>query len=338
MRPRERRESGEQDLFRSRLDQVINMDHALVKLARTIDWGFLEEKFGAVYADGSGRPPLPTRLMAGLAILKHTYNLSDEMVCEQWIENPYYQYFCGEEFFQHRLPLDRSSITNWRHRMGEERLQALLQESLAVATRTGAMKPGDLARVIVDTTVQPKNVTFPTDAKLLNRAREKLVKLAKKLGVDLRQSYTRVGKFELIRHQRYAHAKQFNRANRALRKLKTYLGRVIRDIARKIDGDPGLETKFAFLLSLARRVRAQERGQRGPKVYSLHAPEVECIGKGKPHKPYEFGVKVSVATTLRHSKGGQFIVHAQALPGNPYDGHTLAGVIPAIEQLVGNAI
>jgi IS5 family transposase len=338
MRPRERRESGEQDLFRSRLDQVIDMDHALVKLARTIDWGFLEEKFGSVYADGSGRPPLPTRLMAGLAILKHTYNVSDEVVCELWIENPYYQYFCGEEFFQHELPLDRSSMTNWRNRMGEDRLRALLQESLAVATKTGAMKPGDLARVIVDTTVQPKNITFPTDAKLLNRAREKLVKLAKKLGVELRQSYTRVGKFALIQHQRYAHAKQFKRANRALRKLKTYLGRVIRDIARKIDGDPGLETAFAHLLSLARRVRAQERGQRGPKIYSLHAPEVECIGKGKAHKPYEFGVKVSVATTLKHSKGGQFVVHAQALPGNPYDGHTLAGVIPAIEQLVGHTI
>jgi len=338
MRPRERRESGEQDLFRSRLDQVINMDHALAKLARTIDWEFLGEKFGAVYADGSGRPPLPTRLMAGLAILKHTYNLSDEVMCEQWIENPYYQYFCGGEFFQHRLPLDRSSMTNWRNRMGEERLQGLLQESLAVATKTGAMKPGDLARVIVDTTVQPKNITFPTDAKLLNRAREKLVKLAKKLGVELRQSYTRVGKFELIQHQRYAHAKHFKRAKRALRKLKTYLGRVIRDIARKIDGDGGLETAFAHLLSLARRVRTQERGQRGPKIYSLHAPEVECIGKGKAHKPYEFGVKVSLATTLKHSKGGQFVVHAQALPGNPYDGHTLAGVIPAIEQLVGNTI
>jgi transposase, IS5 family len=338
MRPRERRESGEQDLFRSRLDQVINMDHALVKLARTIDWRFLEEKFGAVYAEGTGRPPLPTRLMAGLAILKHTYNLSDEMVCEQWIENPYYQYFCGEEFFQHRLPLDRSSMTNWRNRMGEERLQALLQESLAVATRTGAIKPGDLARVIVDTTVQPKNITFPTDAKLLNRAREKLVTLAKRLGVELRQSYTRVGKFALIQHQRYAHAKQFKRANRALRTLKTYLGRVIRDIARKIDGDHRLEASFAGLLGLARQVRSQERGQRGPKVYSLHAPEVECIGKGKPHKPYEFGVKVSVATTLKHSKGGQFVAHAQALPGNPYDGHTLAAVIPAIEQLVGNTI
>ena len=338
MRPRERRESGEQDLFRSRLDQVINMDHALVKLARTIDWRFLEGKFAAVYKDGPGQPPLPTRLMAGLAILKHTYNFSDEVVCELWLENPYYQYFCGEEFFQHRLPLDRSSMTNWRNRMGEERLQALLQESLAVATKTGAMKPSELSRVIVDTTVQPKNITFPTDAKLLNRAREKLVKLAKKLGVELRQSYTRVGRFALIQHQRYAHAKQFKRANRALRTLKTYLGRVIRDIARKTEGDPGLEAAFAYLLSLARRVRAQERGQRGPKIYSLHAPEVECIGKGKAHKPYEFGVKVSVATTLKHSMGGQFVVHAQALPGNPYDGHTLAGVIPAIEQLVGNTI
>src|SRR5271155_2303462 len=338
MRPRERRESGEQDLFRSRLDQVINMDHALVKLARMIDWGFLEEKFGSVYTAGAGQPPLPTRLMAGLAILKHTYNLSDEVLCELWIENPYYQYFCGEEFFQHRLPLDRSSMTNWRTRMGEERLQALLQESLAVATRTGAMKPDDLARVIVDTTVQPKNITFPTDAKLLNRAREKLVKLAKKLGVELRQSYTRVGKSALIQHQRYAHAKQFKRAKRALRKLKTYLGRVIRDIARKIDGDPGLEAKFASLLSLARRVRAQERGQRGPKVYSLHAPEVECIGKGKPHKPYEFGVKVSIATPVKHSAGGQFVAHITALPGNPYDGHTLANVVPAMQALLGNVL
>jgi len=338
MRPRERRDSGKQDLFRSRLDQVINMDHALAKLARTIDWGFLEEKFGAMYADGAGRPPLPTRLMAGLAILKHTYNLSDEVVCEQWIENPYYQYFCGEEFFQHRLPLDRSSMTNWRNRMGEERLQALLQESLAVATKTGAMKPGDLARVIVDTTVQPKNITFPTEAKLMNRAREKLVKLATQQGVKLRQSYTRVGKFALIQHQRYAHAKQFKRANKALRKLKTYLGRVIRDIARKIDGDHGLEASFALLLSLGRRVRAQERGQRGPKVYSLHAPEVECIGKGKAHKPYEFGVKVSVATPLSQPKGGQFVTHVAALPGNPYDGHTLAKVIPEMEELVGNTI
>jgi transposase, IS5 family len=338
MRPRERRESGEQDLFRARLDQIIDMKHPLVRLARTIDWGFLEATLGAVYQDGAGRPPLPTRLMAGLAILKHTYDLSDEVVCELWVENPYYQYFCGEEFFRHRLPFDRSSMTHWRNRMGAERLQALLQESLAAATRSGAIKPSDLARAVVDTTVQPKNVTFPTDAKLVNRAREKLVTLAKKLGVELRQSYVRVGKLALVKHQRYAHARQFGRAAKALRKLKTYLGRVIRDIARKIDGDPRRENAFARLMSLARRVRDQERGQRGPKVYSLHAPEVECIGKGKPHKPYEFGVKVSVATTLKRCKGGQFVTHVQALPGNPYDGHTLARVIPAIEALLGNTI
>jgi transposase, IS5 family len=338
MRPRQRRETGEQDLFRARLDQIIDMKHPLVKLAHATDWRFLEGKFGAVYQEGPGRPPLPTRLMAGLAILKHTFNLSDEELCEQWLENPYYQYFCGEEFFQHELPFERSSISVWRKRMGEERLQALLQESLAVATRTGAMKPADLSRVIVDTTVQPKNITFPTDAKLVHRACEKLVKLAKRLKVPLRQSYTRVGKFALIKHQRYAHARQFNRAKKALRKLKTYLGRVIRDIIRKIANDDWLQSKFAWLLNLARRVREQERGQRGPKVYSLHAPEVECIGKGKPHKPYEFGVKVSIATTLKRCKGGQFAIHAKALPGNPYDGHTLAEVIPGIEQLVGNTI
>src|SRR5450432_1456926 len=163
MRPRERRETGEQDLFRSRLDQIIDLKHPLVALARTVDWGFLESRFGEVYTDNPGHPPLPTRLMAGLAILKHTYDLSDEALCERWVENPYYQYFCGEEFFQHRLVFDRSSMTRWRHRMGEELLQALLQESLAVATKTEANKPSELSRVIVDTTVQPKNVMFPTD-------------------------------------------------------------------------------------------------------------------------------------------------------------------------------
>jgi IS5 family transposase len=338
MRPRERRETGAQDLFRSRLDQVIDMKHALVRLARTVDWGFLEGRFGEVYTDAPGQPPLPTRLMAGLAILKHTYDLSDEVLCERWIENPYYQYFCGEEFFQHRPVFDRSSLTRWRNRMGEERLQALLQESLSVATRTDAIKPSELSRVIVDTTVQPKNVAFPTDAKLLNRAREKLVRLAGIQKMRLRQSYVRVGKFALIQHQRYAHAKQFKRANRMLKKLRTYLGRVIRDIDRKIEGNDALKAKFATLLALARRVRDQKPRQRGPKIYSLHAPEVECIGKGKAHKPYEFGVKVSVATTLSHAKGGQFVTHVKALPGNPYDGHTLATVIPDMEALVGNTI
>jgi len=201
-KPRERRQSGEHDLFRSRLDQIINMKHELVRLAQTIDWAHLEDRFGEVYSDGPGMPPLPTRLMAGLAILKHTFDLSDEELCARWVENPYFQYLCGEEFFRHELPFDRSSMTRWRQRMGEERIAALLQESLSVAVRTGAMKPQDVRRVIVDTTVQPKNVMFPTDAKLIHRARERLVGLAHKVGLDLRQSYVRVGKQALIKHQR----------------------------------------------------------------------------------------------------------------------------------------
>jgi transposase, IS5 family len=206
MRPKERRDSGQNDFFKARLDQIIDMDHALAKLGRAIDWRFLEERFGAVYSDKVGHPPLPTRLMAGLSILKHMHDLSDEDLCARWVENPYYQLFCGEEVFQHQLTFDRSSLTRWRQRMGEQRLAALIQESLAVATRTGAAKPADFSKVIVDTTVQPKAVAFPTDAKLMHRARERLVKLAKKTSVGLRQSYERVGKHALIAHQRYVHA------------------------------------------------------------------------------------------------------------------------------------
>ncbi len=234
--------------------------------------------------------------MAGLAILKHTYDLSDEVLCERRIENPYYQFFCGEEFFQHELVFDRSSLTRWRQRMGEEKLAALIQESLAVATKTDAMAPQDLARVIVDTTVQPKAVMFPTDAKLLNRARERLVRLAQKRGVRLRQSYRRVGKRALIAHQRYAHAHQFKRANKALRKLKTYAGR---DHPRHCTQDLRRRRARRGLRRAprTRRVLEEKPSPRGRKVYPLQGPEVECIGKGKPQRPDEFGVKVSVATT-----------------------------------------
>ena len=338
MKPRERRETGVQDMFRSRLDQIINMGHELVRLAKAVNWPQIETACGALYKDGPGMPPLPTRLMAGLAILKHTFDLSDEELCARFVENPYFQFFCGEEFFLHALPFERSSMTRWRQRMGEAKIAVLLQESLSVAIKTGAMAPQDTRRVIVDTTVQPKNVMFPTDAKLLNRAREKLVALAGKTGLDLRQSYTRVGKLALIMQQRYAHAKQFKRAGKALRSLRTYLGRTMRDIGRQIAGDEQLREIFKRPLYLAGRVLEQRREARGRKVYSLHAPEVECIGKGKAHAPYEFGVKVSIATTLHRSKGGQFALHARALPGNPYDGHTLATIIPDMEASIGNGI
>lgn len=335
MKPRAHCETGQTDLFKARLDQIIDMGHELVRLARIIDWGFLEAQFGAAYSDEPGQPPLITRLMAGLAILKYTYNLSDEALTARWVENPYFQYFCGEEFFQHQAPFDRSSMTRWRQRMGEEKLNALLQESLSVAVKTKAMRLCDLNQAIVDTTVQEKAAAFPTDAKLCHRARERLVRLARKHHVRLRQSYARVGKRALIKQQRYAHARQFKRAGRSLRTLKTYLGRVMRDIERAIAKEPRLNAHFRRELYLAGRVLTQKRSERGRKVYSLHAPEVECIGKGKAHKPYEFGVKVSVATPVRRSPGGQFVLHAKALPGNPYDGHTLGSVIPGIEQTTG---
>jgi IS5 family transposase len=338
MKPRAHRETGQTDLFKARLDQIIDMGHELVRLALTIDWAFLEASFGAAYSDVAGQPPLATRLMAGLSILKHSYNLSDEALCARWLESPYFQYFCGEEFFRHTLAFDRSSMTRWRQRMGEEKLIALLQESLAVAAKTKALRLSDLTQAVVDTTVQEKAVAFPTDAKLCHRARERLVRLARKHHVRLRQSYARVGKRALIKQQRYAHARQLKRAGRQLRTLKTYLGRVMRDIERAIAKEPALNAQFRRELYLAGRVLAQKRGERGKKVYSLHAPEVECIGKGKAHKPYEFGVKVSVATPIRRSPGGQFILHAKALPGNPYDGHTLETVIPAIERTTGAAL
>jgi transposase, IS5 family len=351
MLPRETKATGEHDLFRSRLDQILNMQHQLVKLAGTVNWKHLEAVCGKVYNDTpksdvsakskskGGQPPLPTRLMAGLQILKFTF---DEELCDRWVENPYFQFFCGEEFFCHELPFDRSSMTRWRQRMGEAKVTSLLQESLSVAVVSKAMAPSDLSEVIVDTTVQPKAVMFPTDAKLMNRAREKLVTLARQSGLVLRQSYTKVGKLALIMQQRYAHAKQFKRSRKQLRKLKTFLGRTIRDIGRQIADKSDLQEVFKHPLYLASRVMVQKKRQdkktEGRKVYSLHAPEVECIGKGKAHMPYEFGVKVSLATTLHRSKGGQFAIHAMALPGNPYDGHTLKDVIPDMQELIGNEV
>jgi IS5 family transposase len=329
------RDDRQVDLFRPALDVIIDLGHPLVRLAAEVDWEFVGTRFGGVCRSGPGQPPLPTRLIAGLLILKHMHNLSDEVLCARWVENPYFQFFCGEAVFRHDLPFDRSSLTRWRQRLGEEQLTALLQESLAVAHRSGALQTRDLERVVVDTTVQEKAVAHPTDARLNHRAIEKLVDLAKREGVSLRQSYLRLAKRAAIMVGRYTHAHQFKRARRALKFLRTRLGRIIRDIRRKVEGNAVLEDRFAPLLDLASRVRQQDHRQRGPKVYSLHAPEVECIGKGKARAPYEFGCKVSVVTPVTAPKGGQFVLHAKALHGNPYDGHTLGPVIADLQKLTG---
>jgi transposase, IS5 family len=338
MRPREKVESGQTDMFRPRLDQIIDMKHPLVRLRQEMDWPYMREVYGAVYKDGPGQPPLPTELMVGLAIIKHTDNLSDEDLTERWVRDPYYQYLCGEEFFQHKAPFDRSSLTRWRQRMGEERLVALLQETLRIAHKTGAIATQDLQRVAIDTTVQPKNIAHPTDYRLLWKAIEKLTKLAKKEGLQLRQSYARVAKRACIMAGRYIHAKQFNRAKRAVKFLRVRLGRVLRDIRRQLDERPWLEDRFQRLMMLASQVRYQEQYQRGPKVYALHAPEVECIGKGKARAPYEFGCKVSLVAPVTKPKGGQFVLHAEAHHGNPYDGHTLGPVLARLEERLGIAL
>jgi transposase, IS5 family len=329
------RDDRQKDLLRPALEDIIDLSHPLVRLAREIDWKFLDGRFAGVCAAGVGQPPLATRLVAGLFILKHMHDLSDEVLCARWLENPYYQFFCGELSFCHKLPFDRSSLTHWRQRLGEEQLVALLQESLSVAHKTGALATRDLERVVVDTTVQPKAIAHPTDARLCHRALEKLVDLAQRHDVPLRQSYRRVAKRAAIMVGRYTHAHQFKRARRELKFLRTRLGRVIRDIRRKVAGDETLRERFADLLALAMRVRFQDHRQRGPKVYALHAPEVECIGKGKARAPYEFGCKVSIATPATKPKGGQFVLHAKALHGNPFDGHTLGPVIADLEKLTG---
>ena len=336
MRPKQHETTGSGDLFRARLDQIINLKHELVQLASKIDWEWIDGEIAPLYSD-QGRPGIATRFVIGLLLLKHIYGLSDEGVCERWVHDPYFQYFTGEEFFQHSFPHERSDLSHWRKRLGDK-LELLLAESLRVAHANGALRTKDLARVTVDTTVQPKAITFPTDAKLLHAAIKGLNRMARKHGVQLRQSYLRIAKQAAMMAGRYAHAKQFNRHRRQLRILRTRLGRIIRDIGRKIAGKTDLEATFAWPLARASQIRSQQQRQRGWKLYSFHAPEVECIGKGKASAPYEFGVKVSIATTNARAPGGQFVLHAKAQPGNPYDGHTLRSVIEDTERLTGREI
>src|SRR4249920_498838 len=333
MRPKKHETTRSGDLFRARLDQIINLKHELAQLADAIDWDWIDGEIAPLYSE-KGRPGIETRFAVGLLLLKHIYGLSDEGVCERWVYDPYFQHFTGEEFFQHGFPHERSDLSHWRKRLGDK-LELLLAESLRVAHASGALRTRDLARVTVDTTVQPKNITFPTDAKLLHAAINGLNRIAKKHGVRLRQSYLRIAKRAAMMAGRYAHAKQFNRHRRELRILRTRLGRIIRDIQRRIVGKVELEAAFSWPLSRADQIRSQQQRQRGWKLYSFHAPEVECIGRGKASAPYEFGVKASIVTTNARAPGGQFVLHARTLPGNPYDGHTLRDVIEDTQNLTG---
>ena len=333
MRPKASEVTSATDLFRNRLEHMLDQRHELYRLGELIDWSSFDESFGALYCSDNGSPGKAMRLMVGLQYLKHMNGLSDEAVVLRWVENPYWQHFCGEEYFQHELPIDASSMTRFRKRIGERGCEKILQGTVKAGVESGAVKGSDLKRVTVDTTVQDKAVSFPTDSKLLNRSRVRLVKLCFKHGVVLRQSYARKGPEALFRTNRCGHARQLRRMRRQVKKLRTYLGRVVRDIERKTVDEPELQAIFADELAMARRLLSQGRMDRN-KLYSMHAPEVECISKGKAHRRYEFGVKASIATTNRSN----FVVGGMALPGNPYDGHTLKSALLQVRRMTGSVI
>lgn len=332
MGPRPTDERSDHDLFRTELVNLIDQRHELVKLAALIDWQAFAQKWSPQFESTTGRPALPTRLMAALLYLKHVYALSDEDVVERWCENPYWQHFSGERYFRHELPCDPSSLVRWRQRIGEEGCEWLLAHSIEAASRAGVIKRRSLDEVVLDTTVQPKAIAHPTDSRLLNRAREHLVAAAQDAGLTLRQSYARVGKAAQALAGRYAHAKQYRRMQREIRKLRTWLGRVIRDVQRKAEAaGSDIAGTLKAKLDLAQRLHQQRRDSKN-KLYALHAPEVECIAKGKARTPYEFGVKVSVAVTA----GEGLVVGMRSMPGNPYDGHTVDSQLEQVSILTGH--
>jgi IS5 family transposase len=215
------------ELFRSALVNLVDRRHSLVRLAGLIDWERFATTFGPLYRDGVGRPGLPTRLMVALHLLKHMDGLSDDAVCARFLDNPYVQLFCGETHFQHALPLDRFSMTRWRKRIGAERLELLLAETLAAAQRAGAAEPKNFERVTVDTTVQPKAVAHPTDSKLLHRGVEILGRLARRHGVALRQSYMRVSTHARREVARLIHRGRHREVERKVSRMRTWLGRLV---------------------------------------------------------------------------------------------------------------
>ena len=318
------------DLLRPRLVDLIDPRHELVKLAGMIDWEVFEREWSGFFPSHRGRPATPPRVVAGLLYLQHAFRLSDEAVVARWVENPYYQHFTGEVFFQHRPPIDPSSLTRWRKRIGEEGVEWLLTQTIRAGQTSGAIDQNSLKRVAVDTTVMEKAIAHPTESRLLDRARSQLVALAQEAGIDLRQSYARLSPRLALQVGRYAHAKQFKRMRKALKRLKGYTGRVMRDLRRHLQDIPegDLSRRLTAKLALVSQLLHQP-AKGGNRIYALHAPEVDCIAKGKARVRYEFGCKVSIATSLDEG----FILGMRSFAGNPYDGHTLREALEQVEIL-----
>ena len=344
------------DFFRARLDTMIDLRHPLAVLGTRMPWPEIEAALGPVLAhkdrqgrtvqgadlfgptlavvgagvSNRGRPRLPVRLMVALLYLKHAYNESDESVVERWAQDVYFQFFSGMAYFEPRLPCDPSQIGRFRRVLGEAGVEQLLKTTIEAAVSMGTIKKSEFERIIVDTTVQEKAIAHPTDSRLLEVAREKIARLAKRAGIALKQTHQREGRTLRRRAAGYAHAKQYRRLKRVLRRQRTILGALVRDVQRKMMSLPeAIRDGLNVWLERAERIRTQKPRDSG-KLYALHAPEVSCIGKGKARKPYEFGVKVTLAVT--HQSG--LMVGARSLPGNPYDGHTLAAQLEQTNTLL----
>lgn len=344
------------DFFRARLETMIDLRQPLAVLARRMPWEEVEtalapalshrdrkgrqvegaDLFGTTAqlvgggVSAAGRPRLPIRLMVSLLYLKHAFNLSDEELVERWAENVQWQFFSGMTYYEPRLPCDATQIGRFRRVLGEAGVEQLLKTTIETAVAIKAVKISEFERVIVDSTVQEKAIAHPTDSRLLEVAREKIARLAKRAGIKLKQTHEREGKTLRRRAAGYAHAKQFKRLKRVLRRQRTLLGSLLREVRRKMDGlGDGAKAGLETWLQRAERIQTQQPKDKN-KLYALHAPEAECIGKGKARKPYEFGVKVSVAITHRHG----LMVGARSFPGNPYDGHTLAAQLEQTSTLL----
>ena len=349
------------DFFRSRLDQMIDLRHPLAVLAHRLPWSQIEAALAPALAhkdrtgtfvgeDGlfgpsaqligagvsaAGRPRLSIRLMASLLYLKHAFNLSDEELVERWAENVVWQYFSGNEYYEPRPPCDATQIGRFRRAIGEAGVEELLKATIDAAVATKAVRPNEFERVIVDSTVQEKAIAHPTDSRLLEIARHKVVMAAKTAGIALKQTFAREGKSLRRRAGGYAHARQYKRLRRVLKRQRTVLGIVLREVQRKLEtattGSPFSVHRLQTMMERAERIRRQQPKDKN-KLYAMHAPEVECIGKGKARQPYEFGVKASIAVT--HRRG--LIVGARTFPGNPYDGHILAAQLEQTGILLEN--
>ena len=334
MKPAKISKEYQQDLLKTQLVDLIDMSHSLVQLADKFNWLRIDELCAAKFCEDNGRPGLSSRLVIGLLLLKQMNGLSDEEVCSKFIENPYYQYFCGNRHFEHQLAMTSESLTQWRKRLGDKVFQQILVETINLGLAEEVIDPKELSEVISDTTVQEKNISYPTDGKLLCRAIEHLVRAGKAIGIKFRQTYHKLAPQLRNKVARLLHARKPGQAKKHLKTLRTLLGRVTRDVERKSNALANQSgSAFEALqskLKLATKIFEQKRDSKD-KVYSLHEPDTSCIAKGKAHKKYEYGSKVGLISTMKSS----FIIAIEAFQGNPYDGKTLPSLLLQAESNTG---